>query len=174
MREVADASRVRAFMGALAARAETQARVYFTGGATAVLIGWRPTTIDVDIKIVPESDRLLQAIPELKEALHINVELAAPDQFIPPLEGWQERSPFINQEGHLAFHHYDLYAQALAKIERGHRQDLEDVRQMFQRGLVEAKGILRHYETIESHLYRYPAMDPKSFRAAVERMCRDH
>ncbi|MDQ7828028.1 MAG: hypothetical protein QN122_05460 [Armatimonadota bacterium] len=29
------------------------ARVYFTGGATALLYGWRETTLDVDVKLVP-------------------------------------------------------------------------------------------------------------------------
>jgi hypothetical protein len=31
-------------------------RIYFTGGATAVLYGWRASTIDVDLKIVPDRD----------------------------------------------------------------------------------------------------------------------
>jgi hypothetical protein len=41
MRRLADAQRVRRFMEALACRASEDARTYFTGGATAVLIGWR-------------------------------------------------------------------------------------------------------------------------------------
>src|SRR6201999_1643214 len=32
--------------------------VYLTGGATAVLYGWRESTIDVDIKVVPDNDEL--------------------------------------------------------------------------------------------------------------------
>jgi hypothetical protein len=67
--------------------------VYLTGGATAVLLGWRETTIDADITIVPESDRLLRARPALKEQLRINVELASPAHFIPELPGWAEREP---------------------------------------------------------------------------------
>ena len=62
-------------------------RVYLTGGACAVLQGWRDSTLDVDLKLVPDSDALLQAIPRLKESLEINVELAAPDQFIPEVPG---------------------------------------------------------------------------------------
>jgi hypothetical protein len=34
------------------------------------------------------------------------------------------------------FLHHDLYAQALAKLERGHDRDLDDVDQMLARGLV--------------------------------------
>ena len=36
-------------------------RVYLTGGATAVLHGWRSTTIDLDLKLVPDDDALLRA-----------------------------------------------------------------------------------------------------------------
>jgi hypothetical protein len=127
MRELADADRIRRFMKALGREASAPARVYFTGGATAVLQGWRQSTIDVDIKLVPDRDQLLRAIPALKESMRLNIELAAPDDFIPVREGWADRSPFVAQEGQLSFHHFDFAAQALAKIERGHAQDLDDV-----------------------------------------------
>jgi hypothetical protein len=39
----------RRFMRAFGAAAEVPTRVYFTGSATAVLRGWRLSTIDVDI-----------------------------------------------------------------------------------------------------------------------------
>lgn len=41
MRELADADRIRAFMRALGEEASEPVRVYFTGGAAAVLLGWR-------------------------------------------------------------------------------------------------------------------------------------
>jgi hypothetical protein len=53
MRELADADRIRRFMRALGEASAESARVYFTGGATAVLFGWRSSTIDVDVKIRP-------------------------------------------------------------------------------------------------------------------------
>ena len=74
--------------------------------------------------------------PSIKENLHINVELAYPLDFIPVPDGWEDRSPFIRQEGRAFFYHFDLYAQALAKIERGHAQDLTDVQEMLRRGLM--------------------------------------
>jgi Nucleotidyltransferase of unknown function (DUF6036) len=168
MRELTDAERLRRFMQALGQEAEREARVYFTGGATAVLMGWRATTIDADITIVPESDRILRALPALKERLRMNVELAAPSHFIPPLPGWEERSPFIGRESKVSFHHYDLYSQALAKIERGHVQDRSDVREMLARRLVTPDRIRELFEKIAPELYRYPALDPSSFRRAVE------
>jgi len=168
MRHLADADGVRIFLQALGRAAKGPARLYLTGGATAVLLGWRATTIDVDLKLVPESDDLLRAVARLKDELGINVELAAPSDFIPEVPGWAERSPFVAQEGQLTVYHYDLYAQALAKIERGHAQDVGDVREMVERGLVEAQRLVELFRQIEPVLYRYPALDPRAFHNAVE------
>jgi hypothetical protein len=167
MREVVDAGRVREFMKALGAASRDAGRVYFTGGATAVLLGWRTSTIDVDIKIIPDNTGLFDAIPRIKESLHINVELASPDQFIPELPGWQGRSRFIETCGQTSFFHYDFYAQALAKIERRHHQDRVDVAEMLARGLVDPQKALDLFAQIEPQLARYPAVDPPSFREAV-------
>ena len=155
-------------MRELGGEAEKDLRLYFTGGATAVLIGWRSNTLDVDVKIDPESDRIFRAFPRLKEKLEINIELAAPDQFIPELPGWQERSVFIAREGRLSFYHYDFYSQALSKIQRGHSQDLGDVRQMLERGLIDRQELRRRFEQIEPELYRFPAIEPATFRRALE------
>lgn len=168
MRELADATRIHAFMRALARAATHAGRVYLTGGATAVLQGWREATVDVDIKLVPDTDAVLRAIPAIKESLHLNVELASPDQFIPVMDGWPDRSPFICQEGLLAFYHFDLYAQALAKIERGHDTDRLDVVQLIGRGLVDPDRLTEYFDAIAGDLFRYPALDPASFRRAVQ------
>ena len=53
MRALADADRIRRFMTALAAESREDGRVYFTGGATAVLLAWRDSTIDVDYGSCP-------------------------------------------------------------------------------------------------------------------------
>jgi hypothetical protein len=168
VREPLDAARLNQFMREWAAAARGPARVFLVGGATAVLMGWRASTVDVDLRIEPERDELLRAIPALKDSLHLNVELASPSDFIPELPGWRDRSPFAAQSGQLSFHHYDLYAQALAKLERGHAKDLEDVRQMLERGLVERPRLLELFAAIEPQLYRFPAINPARFRASVE------
>ncbi|HEV8232517.1 MAG TPA: DUF6036 family nucleotidyltransferase [Thermoanaerobaculia bacterium] len=173
MRDLADGARIRRLMQVLSEAADRETRVYFTGGASAVLIGWRRTTIDVDLRFVPDSDRLLRAIPSLKETLRINVELASPSDFIPELPGWQERSRFIGTEGRLSFFHYDFYSQALAKIERGHAQDVGDVEEMLRRGLVEPQRALDLFAGIEPLLYRYPAINPAEFRRAAEGMLKN-
>ncbi len=171
MREVVDAKRVHAFMRALGAEANEEAVAYLTGGTTAVLVGWRATTVDVDLKLVPESERLLRAIVRLKDELGVNVELASPAEFIPVAEGWEERSPFVAREGTLTFRHFDPIAQALAKLERGHARDLADVRALIEHGLVSESELLSFFEQIEPELYRFPAIDATAFRRRVERQC---
>ena len=168
MRRPVDAERVRRFLAALGKEADRDVRLYLTGGATAVLQGWRPSTIDIDIKMEPESDRLFRALPRIKNELEVNVELKAPDQLIPEVPGWKERSTFIAREGRLSCYHDDFYAQALAKIQRGHAKDRLDVQEMMARGLVERGELRRRFEQIEPQLYRYPAIDPAAFRRAVE------
>jgi hypothetical protein len=170
MRRLVDTQRLRRLMQALGKQARSEGRVYLTGGASAVLLAWRASTIDVDVRMEPELDDVLRAIPELKESLEINVELASPGDFIPELPGWRDRSLFIAREGNLFFHHYDFFAQALSKLERSHARDIEDVLQMHARGLIEPRRLLELFAAIEPQLYRYPAIDPRSFRAAVQEM----
>lgn len=69
---------------------------------------------------------IFQSLAALKNQLNINVELAAPSDFIAVTPDWRERGLFIGRRGAIAFFHFDLRAQALAKIERGYRQDLAD------------------------------------------------
>jgi hypothetical protein len=38
-----------------------------------VIYGWRPSTIDINLRLEPERDELLRAIVELKERLSVNV-----------------------------------------------------------------------------------------------------
>jgi hypothetical protein len=168
MRRLVDADRLRRLMRALGKEARSEARVYLTGGASAVLLAWRGSTIDVDLKIEPEQDEVLRAIPELKDRLEVNVELASPGDFIPELPGWRDRSPFITREGNLFFHHYDFYGQALSKLERRHVRDIDDVMQMHARRLIDPTRLLELFAAIEPQLYRYPAIDPRSFRNVVK------
>jgi hypothetical protein len=168
MREKVNAERLERFMQEVGRTSKKNARIYLVGGATAVLLGWRQTTIDIDLKLIPELNEVLKALPELKETLRINVEIASPDDFIPALPGWQERSEFITREGKIDFFHYDFYAQALAKIERGHSTDILDVRQMIEQGFVQPERLIEFFCQIEDQLYKYPAIDSKSFRLSIE------
>lgn len=174
MRQKVSPDRLAQFMKSIGRGEKRKARVYFVGGATAVLLGWRETTIAIDLKLVPELDEILRKLPQLKEDLQLNVELASPDDFVPALPGWEERSSYIGREGAIEFFHYDFHGQALAKIERGHTTDLKDVREMIDRGLVEPSRLLELFSRVEDKLYKYPAIDAKSLRKAVEQLAENH
>jgi hypothetical protein len=163
MRPPVDASRIRELARHLGRVAHDRVRIYLTGGATAVLEGWRQTTIDVDLRFEPEADELLRELPVLKERLGINIELASPPDFIPELPAWRERSPLVFREGKVDVHHFDPYSQALSKVERGFTHDLEDVGAMIAHGLVDPARLYELFRAIESELYRYPAIDPSAF-----------
>lgn len=168
MRQPVTAARVEEFMKALGWGVKSPARIFLVGGATAVLLGWRDSTIDIDLKAIPERDDLLRQLSALKERLEINIELASPDDFIPELPGWEDRSQFVRQEGKITFLHYDFYAQTLAKIERGHETDLRDIEQMIKSNLVDPRRLLELFSKIEGDIDKYPALDAPSFRRAVE------
>ena len=172
-RPPAGAEKVRELMRLLGRAARTEGRIYLVGGSSAVLVGWRDTTVAVDLKLDPEPRGVFTAIARAKDSLNINVELAAPDDFIPAVPGWRERSPFVDRHGPVDYHHYDFHAQALAKIERGHEQDLSDVGEMARRGLIRPERVVGFFEAIEPALVRYPAIDPASFRDKVHRMVRE-
>lgn len=168
MREPADAERVRRLAAELGRVVSPGTRMYLTGGATAVLEGWRESTVDVDVRFEPDSDQALRRIAELKEQLNLNVELASPLDFLPELPGWRERSRFRLREGNLEVFDFDLYSQALSKLERGFELDLEDVRNMVVGGELDPKKLLELFAAIEDELFKFPAVDPPGLRRAVE------
>jgi hypothetical protein len=169
IRAPVDASRVRAFVERLGRRSVVEATVYLVGGASAVLMGWRATTRDLDLRIEPEAATgpLGDVILALKGELEINVEFASPPDFIPELPGWRDRSRFVARSGSITVRHFDFYSQALAKTRRGIDADMPDVAAMLARGLVERETAWSLYEAIVPELPRYPAIDEPSFRARM-------
>jgi hypothetical protein len=168
VRPLASADRIAALLSALGREASEPTALYLTGGATAVLLGWRDSTIDVDLRFEPERDELLRAVSRLKDELRINVELASPADFLPLPEGAEGRAVYAATEGRLTIYHFDLYSQALAKVERGHDRDLADVDAMIDRGLIDPATALAYLAEIEPQLFRFPAIDPAEFRRRAE------
>lgn len=173
MRELASKEKIVEFMRLFGRQTRTEVRVYFTGGTTAVLHGWRDTTLDIDLRFEPEPDDLYRAIPQIKEQPQLNVELASPSDFIPELPGWQDRCEYIGREGTVSFFHYDPYSQALSKIERGHDQDIRDVASMLKDGMLDRQKLLTMFNEITPKLYKYPSIDPASFEQAVNRVVKN-
>lgn len=173
MRAGLDVEKLRRFMEGVGRSAQGPGRVYLVGGATALLLGIRAQTIDVDIKLDPEPPGIFEAIARLKEDLSVNVELAAPDDFLPALPGWRDRSVFISRSKEVEFFHYDFYAQVLSKLLRGHEKDVADARALVDLGKVQPARLLELFHSIEPDLIRYPALNPAEFKARVLRFAND-
>ncbi len=158
MRAESQKKEVERFMVELSSIIKKPVKIYFTGGATAVLFGIRKSTIDVDIKFEPDESQMYEAIRMLKEKLDMNIELASPDNFIPPLPGWRERSVFIKKIMNLEFFHYDLSSQIISKVQRGWEQDLADGAGFLKLG-VEKKNIMALFKSIKNDFVRYPTVN---------------
>lgn len=169
MRRDLNADRLREFLEEIGRLAKGPGRIYLTGGATALLLGWREATKDVDLSFGPEPPGVFEGIRELKERLQINIEIVAPSDFLPELPGWRERSIFISRVGEVDVFHYDLYSQALAKIERGHERDRIDVRSMLAEGRVSPAMLRDLFERVRPDLIRYPAVDEEALAMKLER-----
>ena len=155
-------------MEELASLAKGSGNVYLTGGATALLLGFRQQTLDIDLKLDPEPAGVFEAIAKLKNELNLNIELAAPDDFIPARPDWKQQSQHIASIGQVSFFHYDFALQALAKIERGHAHDLEDVKSFVRGKHVSVAELRRTFQQIEPNLLRFPAIDAGEFRRKME------
>lgn len=167
MRPDVDRGRVEELLAALGRRVRAPHTLYLIGGSSAVLVGWRASTRDVDIRPEPDSDELLRALSSLKDELDINIELASPLDFLPELEAWRDRSPHVGTWGSVHVRHLDFRLQALAKIERGLDTDLEDVRAMLARDLVSATALRAGFDDMRAGLFRFPAVDVPRFERSL-------
>jgi hypothetical protein len=168
MRSNVDPQKIEQLMKALGREARGSGCIYFTGGASALLIGWRSSTVDIDIRLDPEPPGIFHAIAKLKQQLDINIELASPQDFLPPLPGWRDRSVFIGRQGEISFYHYDFTAQALSKLSRGYNRDIDDVQAMYKQKLFDLEKLRDCFEAIEPELIRFPSLNPDVLRNRIE------
>jgi len=143
-------------------------RVYLVGGGTAVYLGWRRSSIDVDL--CSDQDVVFRDIQQIKERLNINIEFARPEDFVPPLDGTADRHVFIETIGPITFYHYDPCAQLLSKVVRGFQRDLEDARKFVSSGTVNPAQFRALVAGIPDAAYaRYPSLSRAGVERAVDR-----
>jgi len=171
MRRPLDPDRLRLVLEALGRACRGPGIAYLTGGATALLEGWRAATVDLDLKLDPEPEGAFAAIARIKEELDVNVELASPDDFLPQLAEWRERSRLVGRFGLLEVRHYDLRAQALAKLARGFERDVADVRAMLDRGLVACAALRLALDEMRPRLERFPRVSGGEIERRLSELC---
>ena len=158
MRDNSDIKRIEKFISETGALVKVPLDVYFSGDATSIMFGIRKSTIDVDIRFEPDELQMYQAIQTLKEKLNMNIELASPIDFIPPLRAWKERSIFISRAGKVSFYHLDLYSQLISKIHRGWKQDLTDAKGFLKMDM-DKKLLKKLFSEIKPDFIKYPAVN---------------
>ena len=142
-------------------------RVYLVGGGTAVHLGWRRSSIDVDL--FSDREEVFRNIQEIKERLNMNIDFARPEDFVPPLKGSSHRHIFIETVGSITFYHYDPYAQLLSKIVRGFDRDLHDAREFVRSGKVDPSKFRSLVAAIPDSAYaKYPSLSRGGVEEAVE------
>jgi len=169
MRNALTKERLLFFMKELARTAPRRAayRVYLVGGGTAVYLGWRRSSIDVDL--FSEHEGVFRDIQGIKERLDMNIEFARPEDFVPPLQGTADRHVFIDTVGSITFYHYDPYAQLLSKVVRGFQRDLDDAREFVRSGMVDPKRFRSLVAAIPGSDYaKYPSLSRGGVEKAVE------
>ncbi len=142
-------------------------RVYFVGGGTAVYLGWRRSSIDVDL--CSSDEVVFRDIQEIKERLNTNIEFARPEDFVPPLDNAADRHVYIDTFGPISFYHYDPYSQTLSKVVRGFQRDLEDASEFLRSELVDAEKLRSLASRIPDSAYaKYPNLSRRAVEAAIE------
>ena len=142
-------------------------RVYFVGGGTAVLAGWRASTIDADL--YADNDEIFRDVQAVKERLQLNIEFARPEDFVPALAGTGNRHVFIEKIGKVSFYHYDPYAQLLSKVVRGFNRDMLDASNFVTSGMVDPGRFRSLVNAIPEAAYsKYPALSRRAVLEAVE------
>lgn len=142
-------------------------RVYFMGGGTAVYLGWRRSSIDVDL--YSDHEIVFRDIQEIKERLNINIEFARPEEFVPPLPRTAQRHVFIDTIGTITFYHYDPYAQVFSKVARGFQRDLGDAREFIRSGMVDPRKLRALVAGLpDSAFAKYPSLSRDGIEKAIE------
>ncbi|HEY5565612.1 MAG TPA: DUF6036 family nucleotidyltransferase [Gammaproteobacteria bacterium] len=152
---------------ARSAKPKRSYRIYLVGGGTAVLEGWRESSIDADL--YAKQDDIFRDVQDIKERLNLNIEFARPEDFVPPLEGSESRHVLIETVDRVSFYHYDPYAQLLSKVVRGFARDLADAKAFVRSGMVDPRRFKTLVQGIPDSAYsKYPRLSPAAVRAAVD------
>ena len=142
-------------------------RVFVQGGGTAVLEGWRESTIDADL--YADEIRVFGNVQQIKERVGVNIEFVRPEDFVPALPGSEDRHVFIETMGRVSFYHYDPYAQLLSKVVRGFDRDLQDAKRLVDSGMVDLDRFRDLVERLPEAAYaEYPALSADAVHEAID------
>jgi len=173
LRPAVSRDRINAFLRRLGQDFRQPVRLYLVGGTSIVYEEYRQQTLDIDVALEVNADQhaaLIRALREIKDSLAINIEEVSLADFIPLPSGYEQRHEYIDRFGQVDVFHFDWYSTALSKIERGRRQDLQDVLALLQHGRIGWDQLESQYHEIlplmgEQSLKQDPADFALNFQA---------
>jgi hypothetical protein len=148
--------------------------LYLLGGCALCLLGNPRATQDVDymVELEPETAPAFQDVVDgLAAEMHLDLEVVPLAEFIPLPPQAQERRRLIGHYGQLDVYVFDLYSIALSKIARGFESDLEDVKFLLGKGLIEWPELERAFESVLPYTVQADII-PSEFRAYFEEVRR--
>jgi hypothetical protein len=155
------------FLARLGERCDRQTSLYLLGGSALRLLGSPRETLDVDYtaEVSPEmAPAFRQAVAQLADELHLDVEEVPLTEFVPLPPLAHERHRLIGRFGLLEVYLFDPYSIALSKIVRGFESDLEDVLFLLRTGAIEFGTLEQHFYAILPRVVKTD-IDPKEFQA---------
>lgn len=170
-----DASALDAFLDGVGRRVRDPVRLYIAGGAEAVILGIRPTTLDIDVTLDaddPQAERRAERVVEdVAERVGVVVEWSDPTMFLPiPRAAALKRSPWHRTVGQVRVHQFDLVSVALGKIGRGTERDLADVDAYLDRGLIRWPDVETLWRAVRGESFRGAAQSRRLVVENMERM----
>jgi len=136
----------------------------------------RQSTSDIDYTAITEdeqaADELEQAVRSLKNDLDVNVEPAAPHDFLPVPAWARERGRFVGQYGPVAVYYYHLPSLVLAKVARGYEQDLDDAEKLIRAAGVTWQEIEQTWREMRASPRGWLRYEPEEVERRLEQLRR--
>ena len=146
-------------------------RLYLVGGAELVHAGIRAgDTQDIDLEI--SDGNLASVIRQVGQRLNVNVEFAAPGDFLPLPSQWEVMSQYVGRYGQVDVFYFDFYSLALSKIERGSSRDITDVELLVRQGVVTLPELDSAFGEVVAKMGQgaYFKLDPTTFTQKYQRV----
>lgn len=140
--------------------------IYLLGGTALFLLGNPRTTEDIDYlgdDLPSADDDFALLIKKIAIELDIEVEGVPIDGFLPIPEGSEQRHILIGKYKALTVYAFDPYTIALSKIERGFASDLQDVKFLVKKELVDLSILESQVPALEAQAAAY-LIDVQTFR----------
>lgn len=140
--------------------------MYLLGGTALFLLGNPRSTEDIDYlgdDLPSPKDDFALLVKKIAIELDIEVEGVPIEGFLPIPDGSEQRHILIGKYKALTVYAFDPYTIALSKIDRGFASDLQDVRFLVERGLVNLSILESQVPALEAQAVPY-LIDVLSFR----------